>query len=157
MLPIEKTIDLIQHLISKDYHIILFGGGKIEQEQAEKIQAQFPNQVYSIIGQLSLLEEMALMKSVEAMITMDSSNMHLARLVNTKVISVWGATHPKLGFSPFGQEDNDLNIQIPVEDLPCRPCSVYGNKTCHRGDWACLNRIDIQNIILQIEKSSKKL
>lgn len=151
MLPIKKTKALINALVQKGYSIILFGGGKSEQEQAENLQAQFPNQVHSIIGQFSLLEEMALMKSVEAMITMDSSNMHLARLVGTKVISVWGATHPSLGFSPFLQENDELNIQIPVEALPCRPCSVYGNKVCHRGDWACLNGIDIQNIMAQIE------
>jgi len=140
MLPLAKTIELTQDLVAKGYQVVIFGGGKSEQTQAIKILSKCRHQVISIIGQFSLLEEMALMQSVKFMITMDSSNMHLARLVGTKVVSIWGATHPYLGFSAFLQTDENLNIQIPVADLPCRPCSVYGNKICHRGDWACLNQ-----------------
>ena len=58
------------------------------------------------------------------MITMDSANMHLASLTNTNVISIWGSTHPCLGFGPLNNgeyvikafEDEELN----------RPLSVYG-------------------------------
>ncbi|MTE25154.1 glycosyl transferase, partial [Microbacterium sp. ZXX196] len=39
---------------------------------------------------------------------------------------------------------------VQVEDLTCRPCSVFGDKTCYRGDWACLQEIDIQKIVDKI-------
>ncbi len=149
-LPIEKIEATIEILTQNGMQILLFGGGASEQKEAESIAKKFPKQVFSIIGKFNLLEEMTLMQEVKIMLTMDSSNMHLARLVGTKVVSIWGATHPKLGFSPFQQDDNHLYIQIPVEELPCRPCSVYGNKVCHRGDWACLNRIEVENIVSKI-------
>ena len=37
------------------------------------------------------------MSHLDVMISMDSSNMHLASLTGTPVVSVWGATHPYAG------------------------------------------------------------
>ena len=47
-----------------------------------------------IAGTLTLDEELALMSRLEFMIAMDSSNMHMAALAGTKVISIWGGTDP---------------------------------------------------------------
>ena len=74
---------------------------------------------------------------------MDSSNMHLASLTGTPVVSVWGATHPYAGFLGWGQTAKNA-IQI---DLECRPCSIFGQKPCRRGDYACMNRIAPETII----------
>ena len=74
---------------------------------------------------------------------MDSANMHLASLVGTKVVSIWGGTHPYAGFLGWNQKESDC-VQL---DLPCRPCSVYGNKPCFRSDYACMNGIVPELII----------
>lgn len=71
------------------------------------------------------------------MISMDSSNMHMAALSGTKVISIWGGTDPLTGFGAWQQPD-EYSIRIPVEELTCRPCTVYGKGTCRRGDFACM-------------------
>jgi ADP-heptose:LPS heptosyltransferase len=72
---------------------------------------------------------------MEVVVSMDSANMHLASLVGVPVISVWGATHPFAGFTGWRQQAVN-NIQL---NLPCRPCSVFGNKSCFRRDYACMN------------------
>ena len=41
---------------------------------------------------------------------------------------------------------------IQVEDLPCRPCSVYGNTPCLRGDFACMAGIAPERIVKRIEE-----
>lgn len=79
---------------------------------------------------------------------MDSANMHLASLVNTPVVSIWGATHPYAGFMGWNQKEEDA-IQI---DLACRPCSVYGNKPCMRKDYACLNEITPEQVVGQLKR-----
>jgi len=58
------------------------------------------------------------------MISMDSANMHLASLVGTKVISIWGPTHHYFGFGPLNNEQ--LIIEKSRAELSCRPCSIYG-------------------------------
>ena len=77
------------------------------------------------------------MSHLDVMLSMDSANMHLASLTGIPVVSVWGATHPMAGFLGYNQDPENV-IQI---DLECRPCSIYGNKPCQRGDYACLQNI----------------
>jgi ADP-heptose:LPS heptosyltransferase len=150
--PLDKMKKVIAQLVFQypDCSIFIFGGGQREAELAKPLTDKFRG-VFSVIGSFSLVEEIALMQQMEVMLTMDSSNMHLARLVGTTVVSVWGSTHPYLGFSAFQQSDKRLNIQISIKKLPCRPCSVFGNKPCHRGDFACMNQIEEKEIVKGIE------
>jgi ADP-heptose:LPS heptosyltransferase len=92
------------------------------------------------------------MNQMDLMVSMDSANMHLASLVNTPVISIWGATHPYAGFYGFNQDESNA-IQI---DLPCRPCSIFGNKPCCRGDYACLRQITPEMIVKKVESILSK-
>jgi len=72
--------------------------------------------------------------------------MHLASLYNVPVISIWGATHHYAGFYGWGQDEKNI-VGI---DLNCRPCSVFGNKPCFRGDHACMNWISEKTIIEKV-------
>ena len=96
------------------------------------------------VGRTSgLAAELELMRGLDVMLSMDSANMHLASLVGTRVVSVWGATHPYAGFLGWGQRAEDC-VQ---KDLPCRPCSIYGSKPCRYGDYRCLNSITPEEIV----------
>ena len=142
MLPLEKTFDVVKTL-APNHKIYFFGGGKSEVDILNDWQQQIPN-TENLAGKLSLKEELQKISELEVMISMDSANMHLASLVGTRCISIWGSTHPYAGFLGYGQSENDM---VQVKDLTCRPCSVFGDKECYRGDWACLEEIDTQNII----------
>ena len=91
------------------------------------------------------------MSHLDVMLSMDSSNMHLASLTGTPVVSVWGATHPYAGFMGWGQTE-EYAVQIPLD---CRPCSVYGQKPCLRGDYACMRNIAPEAIVEKVEKVLK--
>jgi len=93
--------------------------------------------VKSVAGELSFAQELELIAGRELMLTMDSANMHFACCMRVPVISIWGATHPYLGFYGWGQ-DIEMAVQSSIE---CRPCSSSGKKECFRGDYACLNEI----------------
>lgn len=146
MLPIEKSFELAK-TIAKTQTLYFFGGGKKETEILEQWEKEIPN-TKSLAGKLSLKEELSVISQLEVMISMDSANMHLASLVGTRCVSVWGATHPFAGFLGYGQNEDDI---IQVKDLTCRPCSVFGNKKCYRGDWACLHEIDLKKILLRLK------
>lgn len=130
----------------KKIRIFLFGAGKEEEAVFDSWTAKYPGSVFRI-RELRMNTELVLMSYLDAMLSMDSANMHLASLVNTPVVSVWGATHPYAGFMGWEQSPQNA-VQI---DLSCRPCSVYGQKPCFRGDYACLNRITPKMIIERIE------
>lgn len=132
--PIERMERVVELLSRKGERIVLFGGGKREQDILDRWAERYAN-VESLAGRKSMREELEIMHGLRIMLTMDSGNMHLASLVGTRVISIWGATHPYAGFLGYGQSEQDC-IQ---RDLPCRPCSIYGNKPCHLGDYRCLD------------------
>lgn len=145
MLPLEKSYELVK-LLSKKKKIYLFGGGKHEVAVLEKWQRDIPN-TENFAGKLNLKEELKKISELELMISMDSANMHLASLVGTRCISIWGSTHPFAGFLGYGQREEDV---VQIKDLTCRPCSVFGDKECYRGDYACLEEISVQKIIEKI-------
>jgi len=145
--PLEKMKTVVEYFTKKEgFRILLFGGGDSETKILEEWQENFPN-VISLSGKFQLTEELQILNQSDALISMDSANMHLASLVKTPVISVWGATHPFAGFYGFNQSADNI-IQT---DLPCRPCSVYGNKACRRKDYACMNMIQPEEIIRRTE------
>jgi len=131
--PLERMEQVVAALSERGEKVVLFGG-KEEAKLLDTWAAKYPG-VTSVAGRHTLGEELALMRGLRVMLTMDSANMHLASLVGTRVVSVWGATHPYAGFLGYGQKESDC-VQ---RDLECRPCSVYGNKACKFGDYRCLS------------------
>lgn len=142
MLPLEKSYELAG-ILAKKHKVYFFGGGSTETATLSEWEKQISNTV-SLAGKLSISEELEQIKNLELMISMDSANMHLASIVGTRCISIWGSTHPYAGFLGFGQSEKDT---VQIHDLTCRPCSVFGDKECYRGDWACLEEMSVQQII----------
>jgi ADP-heptose:LPS heptosyltransferase len=137
MWPEKNMIDLAG-MISRDHKVrFWFFGGKDEKVRTSSLTDQIPGSV-NLCGKLTLEEELALMSRLDLMIAMDSSNMHMAALCGTKVISIWGGTDPLAGFGAW-QQPEEFSVRIPVEELTCRPCTVFGSGTCKRGDLACMN------------------
>ena len=132
--PIERMERVVELLSETGEPIVLFGGGKREKAILESWAKKYPN-VESVAGRHSMTKELEIIRHLRVMVTMDSGNMHLASLVGTRVVSIWGATHPFAGFLGYGQNENDC-IQ---HYLPCRPCSIYGNKPCKFGDYRCMD------------------
>jgi ADP-heptose:LPS heptosyltransferase len=143
--PLEKMEKVVAELCKKAHtKVFLFAYGK-EQEQIKTWTEKYPS-ITIVGGQLNMQEELILMSHLDVMLAMDSSNTHLASVAGTRVVSIWGATHPAAGFAGYGQKESD-SIQA---DLACRPCSIYGKKPCRYGDYRCLNSINPETVIEKI-------
>ncbi len=140
--PLERMRQVAGLLADSGLRVFIFGAGERERQLSESWER---DGITSVCGRLGgLRNEMLLMSQLDAMIAMDSANMHIAALVGTPVISIWGATHPKMGFAPWRQPAENI---IQTDGLPCRPCSVFGNKPCRFGDLRCLTAIQPQFIV----------
>ena len=146
--PLELQQKVIEYFASnKRVKVFIFGGGEEEKKIIDAWLSKYPS-INSMVGKLSISQELILMSRLDVMYSMDSANMHLASLVNTPVVSVWGATHPFAGFLGWNQSTENA-VQV---DLFCRPCSIYGQIPCYRGDYACMYQIKPEQIIKRIEK-----
>ncbi|MDR0186669.1 glycosyltransferase family 9 protein [Prevotella brunnea] len=150
--PKEKMEEVIRLLSTQRDHIklFLFGGGREEKEILKSWEEKYEHCICASSALHGLSEELILMSHLEAMISMDSANMHLASLVGTRVISIWGATHPFCGFFGWNQDKEDA---VQNNKLSCRPCSVFGNQPCHRKDFACMNSIEPSEIVSRLKLS----
>ncbi len=146
--PLSQMGEVVDSLASRPaVRIFLFGAGDKERQELSIMAKGRPNVVNMAEQQLGIPAELALLSHCDVMVSMDSANMHLASLVGLRVISVWGATHPYCGFLGWRQGDDDT-VQL---DMVCRPCSVFGNKPCFRGDYHCLRGISPQRIIDKVD------
>ncbi|MBW8684196.1 glycosyltransferase family 9 protein [Chitinophaga rhizophila] len=136
--PLAKIEEVLAALVKRKHtKVLLMGGGATEVAQLTSLAVKYPEAVV-VAGRFRLPQEMAIISNFDVMISMDSANMHLASLFGVPVVSIWGATHPYAGFMGFGQDEKNA---VQLENLSCRPCSIFGNKPCFRGDHACMEWI----------------
>jgi ADP-heptose:LPS heptosyltransferase len=120
----HEVIDTLA--LDQNNKILLFGGGKKEIELLDSLSKDKEN-VIVVAGKIKFPQELQLISNLDVMLSMDSGNAHIAAMLGVKVITLWGATHPYTGFSPFNQPleyalVSDRNL------YPKLPTSVYGNK-----------------------------
>lgn len=133
MYPLDLMKQVIATL-SKDYKVILFGGGTFEINILNAFEEEFDNtltalsaSVINVAGKLNLEEEMDIISNLDVMLSMDSGNAHIAAMLGVKVVTIWGVTHPFAGFMPFNQPE-DYALLADRNQFPKIPTSVYGNK-----------------------------
>lgn len=125
--PLDLMQEVIDKLASDTTHtILLFGGGTKEIEILDSLASNKKN-VINMAGQLKLQKELQLISNLDVMLSMDSGNAHIAAMLGVKVITLWGATHPYAGFSPFNQPLGNALVS-DRKRYPKLPTSVYGNK-----------------------------
>lgn len=142
--PAELMQQLIGLLARRGYSVILFGS-KDEAPTLEQWAEPYEG-VTSVAGKQSFREELEIIKSLSLMVSMDSANMHFASALGVPVVSIWGATHPDFGFYPYNQNRSNALCA----NLPCQPCSAYGNRPCRFGDYRCLHAVTPQMVLDKI-------
>lgn len=148
--PLNKMRLGIEKIMKDErFVLVLFGFGDEERKILDEWTELFPGRCIKSYEVGGFNNEMALMRKLDLMVCMDSANLHFAALAGTKTLSIWGTTHPDLGFAPPLSEYHH-RLEVDVEELPCRPCSVYGNKPCYRGDHACMEWISPTSIIKRV-------
>jgi ADP-heptose:LPS heptosyltransferase len=150
----EYPEDLMKQVLQElqkgqNLKIFLFGGGKKETGKLAAWEREFTNTI-SVAGKLSFEEELALISNLDAMLSMDSGNGHLAANYGIPVISLWGLTHPYTGFAPFRQPE--ANFLLPdLEKYPAIPTSIYG-KSIPEGYEDVMRSIPPQKVVEKVRE-----
>lgn len=144
--PVEMMEEVVKKLDEKGIETLLFGAGGNEASILESWASKYPHATSLAGKKLGFDKELELMSQLEVMVSMDSANMHMASMVGVPVVSVWGATHPYGGFKGFHQKPEDC-VQLA---MTCRPCSIFGDKPCSRGDYHCMRGISPESILKRV-------
>ena len=144
----QKVIDELA--LNSNYQILLFGGGSKEIELLNSLSNNKPN-VIVVAGKIQFEQELQLISNLDIMLSMDSANAHIAAMLGVHVITLWGATHPYLGFSPFNQPLENALLSDRTK-YPYLPTSVYGNKKV-KGYEDAMRTILPETIVQKIKAS----
>lgn len=145
-------LDLMQKVIDElsannSIKLFLFGGGNEEIQKLNQLQNNHSN-VIVLAGKLKFKEELEVISNLDAMLSMDSGNSHIAAMLGVKVITLWGATHPFAGFSPFNQSLENCLVS-DREKYPLLPTSIYGNKKVV-GYEDVMRSISVESVVKKI-------
>tara|TARA_Y100000741_G_scaffold358057_1_gene336692 strand:- start:633 stop:1631 length:999 start_codon:yes stop_codon:yes gene_type:complete len=155
-LPVKKCIELCDK-INKPIVLI---GGKNEQSDSLEIENFFKSEIdtddsisevlnkktliHNLCGKLSIMESAWFLKLANVVYSNDTGFMHIAAALKKKVVSIFGSTHPSLGFYPY--RTNFFVYQNTR--LSCRPCTKIGHSDCPAGHFKCMNELKFDDIIL---------
>ena len=138
-------LDLMQKVVGylqQEHSVFLFGHGPKETDQINTWAKAYPHVVSQAL-ELPFSEQLDLIANLDIMLSMDSANGHLAANFNVPVVTLWGMTHPFLGYSPFGQNNHLL---VDRESFPKTPTSAYG-KTIPKGYKDAMRTISPEEVI----------
>ena len=138
-------LDLMQKVVGylqQQHTVFLFGNGSKEASQIHIWSKAYPNVIPHAL-EISFSNQLDLIANLDVMISMDSANGHLAANFGVPVITLWGMTHPFLGFSAFGQNNHLL---VNRERFPKVPTSAYG-KTVPKGYRDAMRSIAPEQVI----------
>ena len=147
--PLQSIQTVITQLFhqNENIHIYLFGS-KSDLDKLQQLKTVNQDKITIVANELNLSEELELMSNLKLMLSMDSANMHLASMLAVPVISLWGVTHPFLGFYGWRQDLKNAICADPIK-FPTLPTSVNGSKV-HPGTENCLESIDPMDVVRKI-------
>ena len=114
----------------------IVAGAKNEKNICRQLIFNTKTDIIDLCGKLTLSELISAIEAADVVISNDSGPMHIAAALKKPQISVFGATHPKLGFAPLNKKAIVLKA-----DIPCQPCSLHGAEKCPKNHFRCMKMI----------------
>lgn len=119
--PLEQMHEVIERLLKKNsftIRVFIF----CAKPERERIHGWVGERVYFMPSEFSFEKELMMISTMDAMLSMDSANAHLASLYRVPTLTLWGSTHPSAGFAPYMQPPE----YAITNDDPNKPFAIYG-------------------------------
>jgi heptosyltransferase-2 len=123
------------------HRIVVIGSAEDSELAAGIAAAAGSGRVLDATGKLSLLASAELISRCAAIVTNDSSPLHLASAMGTPTVAIFGPTVPAFGFGPLAPKRAIAEI-----DLDCRPCDPHGPQVCPLGHWNCMKHLEVHRV-----------
>ena len=147
--PVERYVELARRLGDAGYEVVLVGDAG-----DAALRPRFAGvPVRDLIGQLSVVELMCVLRDADVLVTHDTGPLHLARLVRTRVVGIFGPTDPQ---HVVGEGDDVVSLWGGAH-LACRPC-YDGLRYADCGNNLCVQSVSAEDafnaVASQLERAS---
>jgi len=141
---IENFIILAEQLITHYNYSIIFLGDR-KDENVEKIERS-NKKILNLLNKTTINECINIIKESDLVISNDSGLMHIADMLNKKLIALFGPTLP----SKFGPINNNSIVIDSNRNPKCKNKGESLNYGSHCGE--CIKQINVANVIEAVEK-----
>jgi heptosyltransferase-2 len=141
--PVASYAALAERLVASQFNVVLLGGA----DDGWVLGAFEGLGVHDLIGKLTLQQSLRLLRDAHAVVTHDTGPLHLAGLVRTPTVGLFGPTDPR---RVLGERPN-LEVIWGGAKLPCRPC--YDGRDyapCLRN--VCMEEIHVDQVVAALRK-----
>lgn len=147
--PIESYVKTAQYLLDNGFRVVITGA----QSDIWVVPYFDTLDVKNLVGSLSLVELVSLMRTSDCVITHDSGPFHLAVFAsNPQIIGLFGPTSPDE--VSYGKGYDNIHVLWEGKSLQCCPCyyGKYFSKECKENICMQLNEVEkvidiIENVI----------
>jgi lipopolysaccharide heptosyltransferase II len=117
--PAERLAAVAGRLISEVNATIVLTGAREDRAAADVLSASLPQSagVIDLVGALDLVTLAAVLARLSLLITPDTGPMHIAAVVETPVVAIFGPATPER-WGPLSRQCRIVSV-----DLPCSPCN----------------------------------
>jgi heptosyltransferase-2 len=150
-LTMEKSKEIVKKLVFGGYNVALIGGAD-DADYGEVLEKEMNDpSLMNLCGKLTPLQSYYVMTQSKAVITVDSASQHLAAASDKPVMLIYGSTDISFGFYPLTSK---YKI-IENDKLECRPCTDHGRDKCPLGHFKCIEDLNAEIILKEMEKFIK--
>ncbi len=141
----ERFVALAQRLSVQDGTRVLLLGSAKEKAALQEFLKDMRLPMLDMMGKTDLAQLMALIACSDMLVANDSGPMHLAALLGTPVVALFGSTDPA-ATAPLGPHS------IVRKEVACSPCL---KRTCHNAAHSleCLDMITVDEVIHVIRET----
>ena len=135
--PVERFAEAANKLAADfNLEVVLLGGPRDEETSAQ-VAKLISGPVKNLTGKTSLTEFMTFLANANLVLCNDSGAMHLASLLRTKGVAIFGSTEPSLT-GPLTP-----SVSVLRDHVPCSPCFL---RECPI-DFRCMNSISVGQVL----------
>jgi lipopolysaccharide heptosyltransferase II len=148
----EERFGVLCQKLLKEYDAkVILLGDKSESDTLKSIVGSCPADKVLCLTSLSLPETAAVISKCNVFIGNDSGMMHLAAMMNTPLVGIFGPGSPQTT-GPFMDSDN---YEIVTKNFPCSPCKQNFFKECkpsvHSKPY-CIEDISVKDVMEAVER-----
>lgn len=146
--PPERWGALASHLHRRFGVALIVTGGSGEQDLVEQVVLRSRGSAVGVAPPLSLGGFAALLAKASMVVASDSGPLHLAAMLGTSVVGLYGPGNPALA-APWCPPESQRIVRV---DLPCSPCGVMHDPPCGAlRDPACVTGVGVEDVAEAVE------
>lgn len=138
--PVERFAEIGRRVVEQGGRVLALGSAAERAELAQVIAGLDPSR-----AEARACEDPAELPGIAARcpvaLANDSGLAHVAEAAGARVVSLFGPTHPRLGFAPLDPDSVALHL-----GLSCSPCDLHGPARCPKGHHRCLQDLGVDTV-----------